>query len=48
MILEPDSGLIAPSGSMEFAGSALAFHTIDGTPFTITYTVDAFAYDVRN
>ena len=47
-LVHPDSGSIVPSGSMSFVGSALAFHTIDGTPFTITYTVDAFAYKINN
>ena len=42
-LVHPDSGSIVPSGSLSFAGSALAFHTIDGTPFTVTYTVDALA-----
>lgn len=27
------------AGSFPFAGSALAFHNIDGKPFTITYTI---------
>ncbi len=29
------------SGSLVFAGSALAFHTISGHPFSVTYTIDA-------
>ena len=29
------------AGSFAFAGNALAFHTLDGKPFTVTYTVDA-------
>ena len=29
------------AGSFVFAGNALAFHTLDGKPFVITYTVDA-------
>lgn len=29
------------AGSLEFAGSALAFHTLDGKPFTVAYTVDS-------
>jgi hypothetical protein len=29
------------AGSFEFAGNTLAFHTLDGKPFTVTYTVDA-------
>ena len=31
------------AGTFEFAGNALAFHTLDGKPFTVTYTVDAMA-----
>jgi hypothetical protein len=31
------------SGSMNFAASQVAFHTLGGLPFTITYTVDAVA-----
>jgi hypothetical protein len=31
------------SGSMNFAASQVAFHTLGGIPFTITYTVDAVA-----
>ena len=31
------------SGSMVFAAKQVAFHTIDGTPFTVTYAVDAVA-----
>ena len=27
------------AGSLPFAGSALAFHNIDGKPFTVTYTI---------
>jgi hypothetical protein len=29
------------AGSFAFAGNALAFHTLDGKPFTVTYTIDA-------
>lgn len=29
------------AGSFAFTGNALAFHTLDGKPFTVTYTVDA-------
>lgn len=43
-LVKPDSGSPVPSGSMSFAGSALAFHTLDGTPFTVTYTVSAIAH----
>ena len=31
------------SGSLPFAGTALAFHTTTGEPFTVSYTVDAEA-----
>ena len=31
------------SGSMNFAASQVAFHTVGGSPFTVTYTVDAVA-----
>jgi hypothetical protein len=31
------------SGSLPFVGTALAFHTLDGKPFTVTYTLDAEA-----
>jgi hypothetical protein len=31
------------SGSLTFAAKQVAFHTIDGTPFTVTYAVDAVA-----
>ena len=31
------------AGSLPFAGTALAFHTTTGEPFTVSYTVDAQA-----
>jgi hypothetical protein len=31
------------SYSMNFVAKQVAFHTIDGTPFTVTYAVDAAA-----
>jgi hypothetical protein len=31
------------AGSLPFAGTALAFHTTTGEPFTVSYTVDAEA-----
>jgi hypothetical protein len=40
-LVKPDSGTPVPSGSMSFAGNALAFHTLNGDPFTVTYTVAA-------
>ncbi|MFZ0896657.1 MAG: hypothetical protein WAZ77_19325 [Candidatus Nitrosopolaris sp.] len=29
------------SGSMDFVGNAVAFHTLSGATFTVTYSVDA-------
>jgi hypothetical protein len=29
------------AGSLVFAGNALAFHTLDGKPFIVTYTIDS-------
>jgi hypothetical protein len=31
------------AGSLNFAASQVAFHTLGGVPFTVTYTVDAVA-----
>jgi hypothetical protein len=31
------------SGSMSFVAKAVAFHTINGTRFTVTYAIDATA-----
>jgi hypothetical protein len=42
-LLKPSSGTPLPSGSLNFAGSELSFHTLDGTKFTVAYTVDATA-----
>ncbi|MGC2308694.1 MAG: hypothetical protein WA461_09830, partial [Nitrososphaeraceae archaeon] len=42
-LLKTDSGTSLPSGSTEFAGDALSFHTLDGSKFTVAYTVDALA-----
>ena len=42
-LVKPSSGSPVPSGSMQFAGNALAFHTLSGDKFTVTYTVDATA-----
>ena len=42
-LLKTDSGTSLPSGSTEFAGDALSFHTLDGSKFTVAYTVDAVA-----
>lgn len=42
-LLKTDSGTSLPSGSTNFAGDALSFHTLDGSEFTVAYTVDAVA-----
>ena len=34
------------SGSLDFASNEVAFHTLGGIPFTVTYTVDAVAKDL--
>ncbi len=36
------------AGSMNFAASQVAFHTLAGIPFTVTYTVDAEAKSLTN
>ena len=41
-IIAPPSNPI-PSGTAPFAGSAIAFYTLGGAKFTVTYTVDATA-----
>jgi hypothetical protein len=40
-LLKTDSGTSLPSGSANFVGDALSFHTLDGSKFTVAYTVDA-------
>ena len=42
-LLKTNSGTPLPSGSINFAGDALSFHTLDGSKFTVAYTVDAVA-----
>jgi hypothetical protein len=42
-LLKSASGTPLPSGSINFAASELSFHTLDGTKFTVAYTVDAVA-----
>jgi hypothetical protein len=37
------SGDPVPSGTAPFVGSAVAFHTLSGAKFTVTYSVDATA-----
>ncbi|HEU4822017.1 MAG TPA: hypothetical protein VFS97_01190 [Nitrososphaeraceae archaeon] len=46
LILQTNGAGTVPSynaGSMDFAASQVAFHTLGGVPFTVTYTVDAQA-----
>jgi hypothetical protein len=47
-LLKSNSGTPLPSGSTNFAGDALSFHTLDGTKFTVAYTVDAIAKGLNN
>jgi cytoskeletal protein RodZ len=42
-LIKTPSGTPVASGAMPFAGNALAFHTLSGDKFTVTYTVDATA-----
>jgi hypothetical protein len=42
-LVKPESGTPVPSGSMPFAGNALAFHTLGGERFAVTYTIHATA-----
>lgn len=42
-LLKSASGTPLPSGSLNFAASELSFHTLDGSKFTVVYTVDAAA-----
>lgn len=46
LLLQTNGAGTVPSynaGSMNFAASQVAFHTLGGVPFTVTYTVDAQA-----
>lgn len=45
-LVKPDSGTPVPSGSMPFVGNALAFHTLNGDPFAVTYTIAATAEEL--
>jgi hypothetical protein len=40
-LVKTPSGTPVASGSMPFAGNALAFHTLNGDKFVVTYTADA-------
>ena len=47
-LILPQQAATIPSfnaGSMNFAGSQAAFHTLGGGKFTVTYTIDAMAKD---
>src|SRR5919202_3639608 len=47
-LVKTASGTPIASGSMPFAGNALAFHTLSGAKFTVTYTVAATAREVSS
>jgi len=42
-LVKTASGTPIASGSYPFAGNGLAFHTLNGAKFTVTYTVAATA-----
>jgi hypothetical protein len=42
------SGTPVNSGSMNFAGNALAFHTLNGDPFIVIYIVNAASEELDN
>jgi hypothetical protein len=49
LLLQSNGAGTVPSynaGSMNFAADQVAFHTLGGVPFTVTYTVDAVAKDL--
>jgi hypothetical protein len=47
-LLKTNSGTSLPSGSTNFAGDSLSFHTLDGSKFTVAYTVDAVAKNLNH
>lgn len=47
-LVKTPSGTPIASGSMPFAGNALAFHTLSGAKFTVTYTVAATARELSS
>ncbi|HJT47953.1 MAG TPA: hypothetical protein VJ729_07195 [Nitrososphaeraceae archaeon] len=47
-LVKTSSGTPIASGSMLFAGNALAFHTLSGDKFTVTYTVSATPRDLSS
>jgi hypothetical protein len=42
-LVKTSSGTPVASGSMRFVGNAVAFHTLSGDKFTVTYSLDAVA-----
>lgn len=42
-LVKTNSGTPVASGSMRFVGNAVAFHTLSGAKFTVTYSLDAMA-----
>ena len=42
-LVKTSSGTPVASGSMRFVGNAVAFHTLSGAKFTVTYSLDAEA-----
>jgi hypothetical protein len=42
-LVKASSGTPIYSGSMRFVGNAVAFHTLNGAKFTVTYSLDAVA-----
>jgi len=47
-LVKTSSGTPIASGSFPFAGNALAFHTLNGNKFTVTYTVAATARELSS
>src|ERR687884_1453032 len=47
-LVKTASGTPVASGSMPFVGNAVAFHTLNGDKFTVTYTVDATAKELTS
>jgi hypothetical protein len=47
-LVKTNSGTPIASGSLPFAGNALAFHTLSGAKFTVTYTVAATAKELSS
>ncbi|HJT46864.1 MAG TPA: hypothetical protein VJ729_01690 [Nitrososphaeraceae archaeon] len=47
-LIKTSSGTPIASGSFPFAGNALAFHTLSGAKFTVTYTVSATARELSS